>query len=146
MTHTMEYHSEINTWSGIGESQHKYTEWKKPGQKEYVMHDFIHIKLENTNWSTVTANQWWFGKASESTGWWEGVITKGTRRLWGVMDMLSLLFWFYGFIYVKTYQMCTLDIVVYVRYTSVKQFTVFWKVTCVEGTAAYRSGVLHVHW
>ena len=61
----MEYHSEINTWSSIGESQHKYTEWKKPGKKEYVMYDFIYIKLENANWSIVTANQWWFGEASE---------------------------------------------------------------------------------
>lgn len=46
----------------------------------------------------------------------------------GYVIFIILVLWaygFYGFIYVKTYQMCTLDIVVCVRYTSIKQFTVF---------------------
>lgn len=54
---------------------------------------------------------------------------RGTRKLWGVMAMLSLLLWFYGSVgfmglcMSKLTKLYTLDIVVYVKYTSIKQFT-----------------------
>lgn len=81
------------------------------------MYDFIYIKLENAN--------------CESMECWEGAITKVHQETLGsdgYVIFIILVLWaygFYGFIYVKTYQMCTLDIVVYIKYTSIKQFTVF---------------------